>query len=621
MPRKKIFASAIILTVLAINIFFALPRLEKYSSVDEPYWTYDRTPDFWKAVAKHKWKNTDINDKPGVTVAEISGLGLLSGVDPLSHKAIRQEPKSIGEATEMIRINFFLRLPIYLTCLIFLGVFYFLLQKLFHRAVAIFSLIFLGLSPIILGVSLIINPDSLLWGFLPLSILSYLVYQKENASPKSVRRIRYLLTAGFFLGLALLTKYVANILFVYLLGLLFLNYVYLHQSQEDFLSYVKKALLDYGILILVSLLTFFVLYPATWINPKMLLEGTLLSAAFESTWPIFVIFFGLLLLDIFALKANITSFIMNFFIKYRAYLKFTIGGIFLIGIIFVLFNVYSDLKIFDFEGEMASPKGDNVLSLLQLARLVTTDIYGLIFGLTPLAFLFFLWGLGKNTLGRDEIRTEAAVVSYFSIFILLYYFASTVNQVTATVRYQIVIYPLACIIAGIGLHQFLGAKKIQKYTQTYLVYPLILIISTSSLYLSAPHFFNYSSALLPYNYILNLKDMGDGSFEAARFLNALPNAQDLSIWSDKGAVCETFVGKCKVSFNKNDTAGNFDYFVLSAGRKSRSLKLELSADFEPAIDFPKAYADNFSEAELQINFNKNPRNFVRVVKTEKILER
>jgi hypothetical protein len=142
-----------------------------------------------------------------------------------------------------------------------------------------------------------------------------------------------------------------------------------------------------------------------------------------------------------------------------------------------------------------------------------------------------------------------------------------------------------------------------------------------SLYLSAPFFFNYSSILLPEKYILNFKDMGDGSFEMAKYLNGLPNAQNLIIWSDKGAVCETFMGTCKVGFNKNDTVGfDFDYFVVSTGRKSRSLKLEGSTDFESKIDFQKLYMSGFKNADFEINFGKNPNNFVRAVKTEKIIK-
>lgn len=614
MKQTNLIALAVIFAVFAINVAFGFPRLSQYSSVDEPYWTYDRTPDFWRAVTAKKWKNTDINDKPGITVAEISGLGLLSGIKPLEYKSLRQEPKTQDQVAEFIRINFFLRLPIYLACLLLLGAFYFFLRKLFNHQIALLSLIFIGLSPIILGISLIINPDSLLWGFLPLSIITFLIYQKENER-------KYLIFSGVFLGLSLLTKYVANILYVYILGLIFLEYIYA-RSAGNFPAYIKKALLDYAILVLVSLVVFFVLYPAAWVKPEMVLEGTIWSAAFKSTWPIFAGFLGLLLADLFLLKARLSSSVMNFLSIYNQHFKITIGSIFILGIAFVLLNTYTGMQIFDFEGEMASPKGENAITLEHLLKITTSDLYALLFGLTPIVFLLFVFSILKNTFQKGTIKKEAMIVSYFLIFILIYYVASTVNHVTATVRYQIATYPLALIIAAIGVHQLIQSERIKKYAENGAIYILLILISTISLFSIAPFFFNYSSSFLSEKYILNLKDMGDGSFEAAQFLNNLPDAQNLIIWSDKGAVCETFVGKCKVGFNKKDAASHdFDYFVASIGRKSRSLKLEKSTNFKQRIDFEELYSENLEGSDLEIHFADNPNNFVRVVETEKILKK
>ncbi|MFZ2193676.1 MAG: phospholipid carrier-dependent glycosyltransferase [Candidatus Moraniibacteriota bacterium] len=621
MNKTKVTIYSLIFLVFAINIFFGFPRLTDYSSVDEPYWTYDRTPDFWNAIREQKWKNTKINDKPGITVAEISGIGLLSGIKPLEYKSIRQEAKTPEISQSIKKINFFLRLPIYLASLLILGFYYFFIKKLLNRPIAMIALIFIAFSPIILGISLIINPDSLLWGFLPLSILSYLVYQKESTLPENKHHKKYLVIAGIFLGLSLLTKYVANILYVYIFGLLFLDYIYLNTDRKKFAVYIKKSLLDYGILVLVSLIVFFVLFPACWVEPKILLDGTIFSVAFKSTWPIFVGFIGLILADSFFLKARIFSWAMNFISAYRQYFKVLIGSIFIVGIIFVFINTYTGMKVFNFEGEMASPKGENALTLLNLATVTTSDLYALLFAIAPLVLFCFLWAVIKNTFQRGVISNESAIVSYFLIFIILYYVASTANNVTATVRYQIVLYPLALIIASIGLYQISQVEKIKKYLNANTFYVVAILISIPSFYFSSPFFFNYSSILLPEKYILNFKDMGDGSFEAARYLNSLPNAQNLIIWSDKGAVCETFLGTCKVSFNKNDTVGfDFDYFVVSTGRKSRSLKLEGSTDFKNKVDFQKLYMSGFENADFEIIFGENPNNFVRVVKTEKIIK-
>ena len=637
MSQKKIITLSIVLIVLSINVFFAMPRLSKYSSVDEPYWTYDRISKFWTAVGEHKWKSTNINDKPGITTAIIAGPGLFS-IDPMPYKSLRAEPKTPETIAAIEKINYSFRLPIYLTSLIFLLLFFVFLQKLFNTKIAILSLIFIGLSPIIIGISLIINPDSLLWGFLPLSILAYLLYQKKTRENTQVEKIditndtlakmllkfiknkKYLILSGIFLGLSILTKYVANILYVYLLGILFLEYIYSLHAKKSTLEYLKENLMEYFILVAVSMAVFFALFPACWHSPSMLLDGTFLSPAFKSTWPIFALFLGLILADALLFKSFLSSAVLGFLSRYRNIFKKIIGALLLLGTALVLFNVYSGMKFIDFEATVASPKGGEGFEFIRFGSELLANLYVLVFSLTPVVFIFFIWAIFANSFCKNKIDSdESNVVLYFSIFIILYYIASEVNHVIATTRYQIVIFPLASIVAASGLNQLLTTlqwKKFQKETRFYVTYALVIIFSITSLLFISPFFFNYASLLLPQKYVLNLKDMGDGSYEVAQFLNTLPNAKDLTIWSDKGAVCETFAGTCKVSFNRNDVQGfDFKYFVVSTGRKNRSLKM--SNIFNDSVDFKKLY----SSEELgifHINFGGRANNFVKVVPIENI---
>lgn len=635
--RKKTLTLALFLIVLAINVFFALPRISKYSSVDEPYWTYDRISKFWTAVGEHKWKSTNINDKPGITAAIIAGPGLFS-IDPMPYKSLRAEPKTPKTIAAIEKINYSFRLPIYLTSLIFLLLFFIFLQKLFNTRIALLSLIFIGLSPILIGISLIINPDSLLWGFLPLSILAYLLYQKKTRENNQIEKIdivndtpakmllkfiknkKYLILSGIFLGLSILTKYVANILYVYLLGILFLEYIYNFHTKKNALEYLKKNLLEYFILVAVSMAVFFALFPACWHSPSMLLDGTFLSPAFKSTWPIFALFLGLILADVLLFKSLLSSKVLDFLSRYRNILKKILGALLLLGTALVLSNVYGGMKFIDFEAAVASPKGGESFELVRFSSELLVNLYVLIFSLTPLVFVFFIWAIFANSFRKNKLDSnESNIVLYFSIFIILYYIASEVNHVIATTRYQIVVFPLASIVAAIGLDQLLTSlrwKKFQQETRTYVTYALVIIFSTASLLFISPFFFNYASFFLPQKYVLNLKDMGDGSYEAAQFLNTLPNAKDLTIWSDKGAVCETFAGTCKVSFNRNDIKGfDFKYFVVSTGRKSRSLKM--SNIFNDSVDFDKLY----SPEELgifRINFGGRTNSFVKIVPIENI---
>lgn len=607
MQTKKWVAPVVIALILIIDVFLGIPRLKQFDAVDEPYWTYDRTPQFWNSIKNRKWKSTNINDKPGITAALISGAGLIS-VNPLDFKTFRQKPKSPDIVQNIEKINFYMRLPIFLVGIFSLLLFFFFIKKLLGETIALFSVILIGLSPIIFGISLIINPDSLLWIFLPLTIISFMVFQRQYEK-------KYLYFSGIFLGLALLTKYVANILYVYIFGLIFLDYIFSRSNETKLAEYLKKNLLNYLILCLVSVATFFILFPATWVHPKMVLEGTFLSKAFKSTWPLFVAIIGLILADLYIWESKALEFILKFFARHKRKLAAALGSVFVLAIIFVLIDVWSGMRFLNLEPILASPKSSDTtpLSLGFFSGKILADYYSLIFGLTPLAFLSFFAVLFVS-LKEKEYKIEERAVIYILIFVILYFIASTVNHVTATVRYQIALYPLVSILSAIGFYRIIGNKKVPRILAGPAVFFLLLIISFYSLLSVKPHYFSYASSLLPSKYILNFKDMGDGSYEIAQYLNRSPDAQSLVIWSDKGAVCEAFIGRCLISYTRKDLENvTFDYYVTSLGRKSKSMKM--STILRNTADFNKLYSVDYYNYKIILGGREN--NFVKVTSQEK----
>lgn len=604
-PFKKYATPAVIVIVLLVNLTLGLARLGNYSSVDEPYWTYGRITKFWNGIKAHNWKTTSVNDKPGITVAILSGAGLAT-IDPMPYKSLRGDVKTDAELRDINTINFAFRLPIYLFCVILLPFFYILLRKLFDQTTALIGFTLIGLSPIILGISLIINPDSLLWIFLPLSFLSYLVFQRTESR-------KYLYWSGFLLGLALLTKYVANILYIFFFFLPFLEYI-LAEKKPELRSYLKKSLLRYGILVGISMATYFILYPATWVNPKILLDGTFLSQAFRTTWPLFLSLVIFILGDTFLLRNKLTIWTLDTLSTYKAVLVRSVAILFLMGIAFTLLNTYTGMRLFDTAATLASPKGEGT-GLLLYADKIIADIYSLIFGISPIALLGLAAALLLMMKKKWLDSYEAKIVFFFSLFILFYYLASTVNSVVATVRYQIVLYPFAFVISAIGLSHILSLKKMSRHIPAIAGIALIIILSVWNLLSVRPFYFAYTSALLPEQYFVNLKDMGDGSYEAAKYLNSLPNPEKLTVWSDKGAVCAVFKGKCIIGFtNKRIKGVNFDYVVVSSGRKSRTLKLSGSAT--KIIDFKKAYATD--DTVFTVTIGGRPNNSVKVIKKDAV---
>ncbi|MDD5397110.1 MAG: glycosyltransferase family 39 protein [Candidatus Moranbacteria bacterium] len=607
--KSKITITLIFLAVITSSFYFGFSRLTNFSGVDEPYWSYGRVPNFWNAVKTMQWKKTNICDKPGVPLAMVSGAGLpFLGENPKSLKSLRYEAKTPEQLQKIQDLYFHLRLPVFLFTLLILPLFYFLIKKLLGEQTAKFATIFIGFSPVLLGISLIINSDAMLWILTALSTLSLFVFLKNDER-------KYLLLSGFFLGLSVITKYVANVLFVYFFLVFLLEYILWAHKNMDVEKYLKLALKNYLILFATAMATAFVFFPATWVKLSTLFHATLGNPVFSSTWPLFVGTIGLLAIDILVFKAKFSSIAFAFFVKHRNLWAKISASAFLFLIVFVLLHVYAGLKTFDLQAIIASPKGIGSGDIIhKYLGALSGDMYSLIFSISPLVLFLLMFAIFSIFRKKDLARENITAI-YIIIFILIFYLGSAVNAVVNTVRYQIMVYPLAFVLAAIGISEILKNYKIKKFVPLPTVFVATILILVSSLYFVKPNYLAYASEILPNNFIVNLKGMGEGSYEAATFLNNLPNAHDMTIWSDKGAVCERFVGRCFIDFKKATfEKTTFDYFVVSTDRKSRTLKL--SGAVRKNADFAKAYETK--NPAFDVIVDNNPNNFVKVIKAADI---
>lgn len=633
--KKRITTLLIFIVIIISSLYFGLPRLHNFTGVDEPYWSYGRVPKFWTSVATHKWSGTNVSDKPGATLAIVSGAGLpLVGENPKNYQSIRYEAKTPGQMQRIRDIYYDLRLPVFLFTLLMLPVFYLLLRKLLGTRVARFSLIFIGLSPVLLGISLIINSDAMLWILTALSTLSLFVFLKTNEK-------KYLLLSGFFLGLSVITKYVANVLFVYFFLILMMEYIFHAHKTQKIGEYLKGAFLNFLILLGMTMITAFVFFPAAWVKLSVLLNATVTNPVFSSTLPLFAGIIVLLGIDTLLLNNKFSGLLFNFLVKYKSILAKTISAVFLVSVTVVFLHVFFQVKIYNIEALISAPKGitptqnldatdasvkkiisssakENIITKITLLYpgAIVSDIYELLFSISPLVLIFLLSAV--ILVGRKkEWDRDTTTVIYIITFILIFYLGSTVDNVITTVRYQIMVYPLAFVAAAIGMAQILDSAKIKKNIPVSAVYTVSIILLFASLYFINPYFLAYASEALPHNQIVNFKGMGEGSFEAANYLNSLPGASGMTIWSDKGAVCEAFVGRCYIDFKQKTFETNkIDYFVVSTDRKSRSLKM--SGSVQKLADFKKAYSNQVYAFNVTIGGRQV--NYVNVIKGEDILK-
>ena len=611
--------SAIILFVMIISFASGAYGIGRMAVVDEPLWTFDRTPNFWRDVLEKDWRGARVSDKPGLTTAAISGFGLLFEKNPKQFKNIKwQEETYNANAGEMESFNMKFRLPLFLFTVLMLPFFYWLLKVIFGKIPALFSVIFIGLSPIIIGNARIINPDGLLWIFTSLSIFGYFAHLKEKNK-------KYLYFSALMLGLGTLTKYTANILYIFFFALIFAEYIFYCKkyAQLKFAPYFKSALSDYAKLVLISLAVFYVFYPAVWEKPDRLLIGTIYSQAFEPIWPLFSSLLGIAILDLFILKGSLLSFAVNKLCQARKWILAGIAAVFLFGIFATAVNVYSGMKFFDFETILASPKSS--YSFTDPLGMFLANFYPLIFGISSLAiaavFVLFL-----GIILRRNFEEEGTIrLIWLAAFIIVYYLGSVFSHVASIIRYQIILYPIILVLAGTALG-ILFEKYSAKTGMSRIILigfsSLILIGGLSIVLLRVhPFFMGYASSLLPQKYFLDTKDMGDGSYEAARHLNSLPEAGKMKIWTDKRGVCVFFIGQCYSTLTAKFFKENqMDFFVLSSGRESRVSKIGAKILVGDSVFLPELYLEK-EKVEYQLEINNRPKNYVKIVRVDAITDR
>lgn len=602
------YALVFVLFTTSLFFSFGLHNLTHFAAVDEPLWTDGRIGKFWKHVSNRNWEKTQVSDKPGITIALAAGPGLWF-VTPKEYRGIY--PKFTSTDPDRNIEDFYLafRLPLLIIITLFIPFFYILIERLLGKKTALVAYPLIVLSPILVGISKIINPDSLLWVLAPLSFLAYLVFLER-------RRFLYLVLAGIFLGLAVLTKYVANILFVFFFALPFIEYLY-HQKARlvPFAESLQKSLAALTIVVGTSLATFYLLLPAVWVRQEKLLTSTLYSQAFEKVAPLFLGILLLLSFDTILNRGRGSAWLIQWLSRFERSLAWGMLALFFGSLLFVLLSPQFGMPWFHFEDLLSSPK--TVSHATGLIGIFFTNFYPMVFSL-PLLTLLGLLVSGVFLL-RQDIATSvpARTAFYIVIFILLYYIGATANGVAMITRYQIMLYPLVGLLAALGilwLIDWLSTRVsfIERLRAQEFALPLLVlgILATSLLFTPFP--MSYASALLPDQYHTDVKDMGGGSYEAARYLNSLPDAKELLIWTDKSGVCKFFVGQCVDGFNFDlFRAGGLDYIVVSAGRASRTTKMMVNRIYNPAVIRFDTYYQR-TDPDFQIFLNGRSSDYVKV---------
>lgn len=608
--KKNIIVLVFFVMTLGIYFSFGVLHLGKFVTVDERRWVYNRVPNYWKGILSQKWKKTYVHPKPGITVTLISGASLLEYKNPEKFVS-NNRPEITGETQSVERFYTASRLPIVLFNGLFAVFFFWIIKKITDKKwTAIWSTILILLSPILIGMSQIVNADSLVWTFSTATILFFIGYLKTEEKKLAV-------LTSLFLGLALLSKFIAVILFPFLFIIYCVHGLLESEKWKENEKLASRKILEislaYFLIVIGSLGVFAILLPASFIKFKYLYEGTIgYPGMGKILWPIFSINF-LLIFEHFVFKNKFSIKALNWFGKiWKNYSNIFYGLLFLV-FITILFNYLFRLDFLKLEAVPFDSYQKAIFYENSWLKKMLLEFRPLVFSITPLVLISVLYLWFK--LFFKKIKDDLLVFS-LSFFIIIFCAAVIQEKLLNIVRYSIVLYPLLAILAALGLQDLFTRKKWSRIWITV----SIMIICFVSLWGTKPFYLNYSSFFLPKNYIIS-DAWGYGGYEAAQYLNSLPGAENLSVWSDNSGVCEFFKGKCiksspvtRCKFPKG--YDHFDYLVFS--RRGEILFLDLmqigcinTEAYQKIIDL---YHDKEAKPLFELDINGRPSNFIQVFK-------
>lgn len=207
----------------------------------------------------------------------------------------------------------------------------------------------------------------------------------------------------------------------------------------------------------------------------------------------------------------------------------------------------------------------------------------------------------------------------------IFFLGALLSNVFVNVRYSVMLYPLFAVLTAIGsliilekLKLFISTKYHNSlFTKRKKLYSILIITiiftHAISLYKIKPFFFNYTNSLLPKKFVVT-DAWGYGFYEAAQYLNSLPDAENLVVWMDRSGVCQFFVGKCiasrEIYFNHTDV----DYLILtrrgSIIKKPTPITAEKNHWFTKTTYYSEKY---FNTPEWEIFIDNRPKNFVKII--------
>lgn len=616
------------LAVIGVFSFVSLDRLGQFETSDERLWKDTRIPQYRKAMSEGNWKKTYINDKPGVSLAILSGAALPSVPDPTKQEmAGKVQGKYVYrffKADKTERINEGLRFPIVVFTAAMLGVISWLIF-LWTRSPAItfFAVLFIAFNPVLLGISRILNPDAILWSSSLAALLCYLIVLER-------KQWRFVILAGLFFGWALLSKYTANLLTPFFVILLFLSVTLRDDLKDGAARILRLKLAQFITLTLIGYALFALLCPAVFGDAKLFWKGTLLSRGLTPIIKPLGLFFVLLIIDAMFIRGRLTAIASRYLRISRFALMRVAGAILFCLLVAHLVNAWTgasfvplnDLReVTEMRGlsktvqveSLAFPLADGDNEVTAFIKKVMVQSASAVFALPSVVLIILTVGTLFLAI-RGRVNNLEVFVLFALTLPWIFFVGGLMANVFVNVRYGILLQPFLSLLAAVLLVEMIGFTR-KRWRMA--VFPIAILIGGAFQWQAfasiAPHYLNYQNIFLPKEFSM-ADSWGYGMYEAAQWLNAQPDAKKMRVWADRQSFCRFFNGKCIRSSTIDLSITSPDYFVFTRRNIAKGDPFRWKDASLSIHDAAYYYSDDvLARPDWELWIGNRPLNYVKII--------
>ena len=535
--RKRLVLNLKDLLALLLIIFFSLLSIAKigsFMSVDEPKWIKYRIPQYFSAWSEPNLQLTNINDKPGILPTILAGKFNNTEDQKIRYWA--------ATPNEMITLTQELRIPITVFVSACLALLYLIVRDIYSQDLALIYLALLTISPPLIGISRIINPDATVWITLTIFLFSFIGANKKNDN-------NYYILSGVFLGLAFLSKFTAVPFLV--LPLIYIGLTTL-KNKQSFYQQISGFIFS----ITLALLTYLLLNPYTLYDFTKVFDLTFFIQIQEKTSLLIIFFFLFFTLLIEFFSKSICSLTKRInWEKLENVLLISISILFTTILLLDLTNSnIFNLNDYFSKARITRSSLDNLLHNISIQIYTHNTITILLIILLPILKIF-----RSNNNNKKETEPILETISFIIYFITFLLSTVLFTNIVLPVRYEIHLYPLIIFIVAYLLFHLqynLWYKKI-------LILITFILLSFFDLQKASPYYLNFQNLLKinPSNQLT--ESWGFGGYEIAQYIQAnIP--KDSKIWSDREGVCEFVDNYCeKRKWNPFAKDSQYDYLILT----------------------------------------------------------